>query len=497
MTGRSVRATLAAAAAALCLACMLLATPARAVPAALLSQQDDASDSALLQRVILCSDMHAPLTNTPDTTAIRVYGSSPLSTLTVLVTRDPAALDVDGLRSAGCQSPTSVPLPAGHAAFLVNFWRVATVDKAIGLQALSKLAEIGGRATSLVGDAHLSLVTLPHENVLALEQLLVDAEKERLIVAPAVSTRLSEKLELVGAFAAPVTSDIVDRLDGERYLGHLAKLTGVEPFTLPATGSKEYTIKTRMSTTSDNALAADFLAAHCSALGLQVEFQTLKVSGKETRNVVCKHLGRVTPSKIVVVGAHFDSTSQSAATLAPGAVDNGSGTAGVMAIAEVIADVQFNHTIHLVFFTGEEQGLYGSQHYVDQAVKAKLDITCALIMDMIGYSDLYFGVMVEGTRDAPIQTLMTNVVANMKVYAPALDVSTSSNSFGSDHIPFQRANIPAILAIEQDDTDYPSYHRTTDTVSNVNEAQSIAILRGLTGTLISAAGVLNATISAI
>lgn len=59
---------------------------------------------------------------------------------------------------------------------------------------------------------------------------------------------------------------------------------------------------------------------------------------------------------------------------------------------------------------------------------------------------------------------MKLVESNTHQYAPDLQVALSDNSFGSDHVSFQRAGIPAILGIELDDTNYPHYHRVTDTV---------------------------------
>ena len=62
---------------------------------------------------------------------------------------------------------------------------------------------------------------------------------------------------------------------------------------------------------------------------------------------------------------------------------------------------------------------------------------------------------------------------------------------------FQRAGIPAILAIEQDDTNYEFYHRAGDTVENINEAQACDILRGQAGTLVDlASGRLKAAANA-
>jgi Zn-dependent M28 family amino/carboxypeptidase len=59
---------------------------------------------------------------------------------------------------------------------------------------------------------------------------------------------------------------------------------------------------------------------------------------------------------------------------------------------------------------------------------------------------------------------MRVVQSNTREYAPDLEINLSDNSFGSDHVSFQRAGIPAILGIELDDTNYPHYHRVTDTV---------------------------------
>ena len=111
---------------------------------------------------------------------------------------------------------------------------------------------------------------------------------------------------------------------------------------------------------------------------------------------VCIKRGR--SAKIVVVGGHHDSTSERPSTDAPGAIDNGSGSIGALAIAEAVSKsgLEFDATLHFVFFGGEEQGLYGSYHYVEEATAANLDISHALIMDMIGYSSKYYGVTLEG-----------------------------------------------------------------------------------------------------
>ena len=82
---------------------------------------------------------------------------------------------------------------------------------------------------------------------------------------------------------------------------------------------------------------------------------------------------------------------------------------------------------------------------------------------------------------------MDLAVANTEVFAPELTIDTSTFSFGSDHVSFQRAGIPAILAIEQDDTNYVCYHRDCDTMEYINERQACDIVRGQAGTLVDLA----------
>ena len=95
--------------------------------------------------------------------------------------------------------------------------------------------------------------------------------------------------------------------------------------------------------------------------------------------------------------------------------------------------------------------------------------------------------LIEGAR--AFTDLMDLTERNMREFSPDLTVATTTNSFGSDHVSFQRAGDSAVLGIEQDDTDYPGYHRATDTVEYVSKLQSRDIIRGLAGALYDLAGV--------
>jgi Predicted aminopeptidases len=68
----------------------------------------------------------------------------------------------------------------------------------------------------------------------------------------------------------------------------------------------------------------------------------------------------------VLVTAHLDSINEAgtSASRAPGADDDGSGSAGVIEIARVLKDHQGKHDLQFILFGGEEQGLLGSKAFV-------------------------------------------------------------------------------------------------------------------------------------
>src|SRR4051812_697507 len=91
--------------------------------------------------------------------------------------------------------------------------------------------------------------------------------------------------------------------------------------------------------------------------------------------------------RVYVVGAHYDSRRTDvldATGDAPGANDDGSGTSAVLELARVMAPRPAEATIKFVTYAGEEQGLYGSNHFAEVAAQQKLNIQGVLNMDIIG-----------------------------------------------------------------------------------------------------------------
>jgi Zn-dependent M28 family amino/carboxypeptidase len=93
--------------------------------------------------------------------------------------------------------------------------------------------------------------------------------------------------------------------------------------------------------------------------------------------------------RVYVVGAHYDSRVTdvlNAVSDAPGANDDGSGTSAVIELARVMAPHPSEATIVFVAYAGEEQGLYGSDHFAELAKANGWNIQGVLNMDIIGSS---------------------------------------------------------------------------------------------------------------
>jgi len=213
--------------------------------------------------------------------------------------------------------------------------------------------------------------------------------------------------------------------------------------------------------------------------GIEVTTQQFSVGGTPAFNIIAKLTGTSRPNEWYVVGAHYDSTSQSPNTAAPGAEDNGSGSAGALEMLRIFYANPPPATIFFVWFSGEEQGLVGSTAHVRQLISDgdRSKLRFALIMDMIGYTSTpnSLSVVVESYSDYDdeLQTFVNSAYD----YVPQLGVYVSYNPFGSDHMPYLNNGFAAALAIEYDWDSYPGYHRTTDTISYITPAMGRRIIQ--------------------
>ena len=293
-----------------------------------------------------------------------------------------------------------------------------------------------------------------------------------------------------GTTFAPEVDEIVARVDLATYSGFMQGLSGWVPVTV---GGNSVTFQTRHSTTPAGQTCWQYAYETFEALGYDVRYQNYSRSGNQLKNIIATIPGETTPERIYVMGAHIDAISQSPATSAKGAEDNGSGSAAVLAAAVALVGERFDSTIELILFSGEEQGLWGSDAYVDDALANDRDVRSAVTFDMIAAWNNDYGVLIEGENAwQPLMFLMADAV---DAYT-SIERQFSYFSFGSDHVPFQDAGIPAILAIDLDWASYPHYHSTTDTYNRTTPALGLEIARAGIAAVAHQAGPLGQVVDA-
>jgi hypothetical protein len=190
---------------------------------------------------------------------------------------------------------------------------------------------------------------------------------------------------------------------------------------------------------------------------------------------------RLLKNETIVIGAHYDHLGRGGSgSLAPrsgeihhGADDNASGTAGVLELARVFTAQRPRpkRTIVFVAFGGEEEGLLGSNYYVNHPVTPLNNIVAMINMDMIGRMKdrkLVIGgvgtakewrdIIAQGTADA----------------SRKFELTLNEDGFGpSDHSSFYGKQIPVLFFWTGTHNDY---HKPSDTFEKINYQDQTRIL---------------------
>lgn len=274
----------------------------------------------------------------------------------------------------------------------------------------------------------------------------------------------------------------------------LRELSGEQSFEL---GGKTVKLGGRNSYTKDLDLAIAYLEQFYAGLKVKVERHTYKVRGRSLSNLIVEFKGTVNPEKVLIVGAHLDSTAGwpwSSEDRAPGADDDASGTAALMELAKALSKMKVGCTVRLCHFTGEEQGLYGSKVYSDKVAAEKTQVIAMIEMDMIGYCNRPGNrVDVHDNEDQNgSHSLVVAMTQNAARYGLSLNVTDTHNHAvegRSDHAPFLDHGFKAVLVSEEftDEGFNPNYHSTGDRVSACNLPFAVDVIRMVLATVIELA----------
>merc|ERR1719198_687915 len=176
-------------------------------------------------------------------------------------------------------------------------------------------------------------------------------------------------------------------------------------------------------------------------------------------NIVGYKEGTDLAHETILVGAHYDSVNWKSGTdtAAPGVDDNASGLAAVLLVAKALGKMNLRRSVLVVAFNAEEEGLLGSKQFVKEGMKDYPAISAALIADEVAFP----GRPGKTERKAIFETSGKNEANRAIVDTMAHNAKdelgelagfeVNYHGFGSDHMSFLNAGIPAVLLIERDD----------------------------------------------
>ncbi len=312
-------------------------------------------------------------------------------------------------------------------------------------------------------------------------------------------------LALVCALALAIAYVIMIRMPSTSFTGEL-----------PALGQEEKALA-RSLERDVNALAADIGPRHAARpeslersvswlknrlerKGLRPERYSYEYEGETFHNVEVEVRGREEPDEIVVLGAHYDTVPGS-----PGADDNASGVAALVALAGRLSAAELPRTVRYVFFANEEQPFFqsegmGSLVYAKRSRAKGDEIAVMVSLESIGYFD-----DAEGSQSyPPLVGAFYPSRGNFLGFVGNLDsrgqVREAIGAFRraaalpsegaalpswvpgvgwSDHWAFWQAGYPAIMVTGTAPFRNPHYHMPTDTPDTLDYARLARAVIGL------------------
>ncbi len=189
-------------------------------------------------------------------------------------------------------------------------------------------------------------------------------------------------------------------------------------------------------------------------------------SGNTTSNIIITKTGTVYPNEYLIIDAHYDTRR------GPGTNDNGSGTVLLFEIARLLINIDLEYSVKFIHFSGEEDGLIGSTHYVNNVVKpTNLDILLVFNIDQVGGTKGASNNIIVCERDLSnpssnnsASNTFTNILANCVSLYSSLTPGISY-AYGSDYVPFQ--NNGEVITGLYEKNESPYAHTTNDLLVNM------------------------------
>lgn len=250
--------------------------------------------------------------------------------------------------------------------------------------------------------------------------------------------------------------------------------------------------------------AARYIEQELRSFGYKPIAQVFQAEGKAVRNIEAE-IEPADPARArgtVVLGAHYDSFGD-----APGANDNGTGTAALIELARLLTDLRGTSDlrIRLAFFVNEEPPYFkteamGSLHYARLLAERREPIIGMISLETLGsFSDepgsqkypAPFGLLYprEGNFVAFVATLGSRellhaLIESFRRHTAFPTVGGVAPGFvpgidWSDHWSFEQFRYPAIMLTDTALYRYPHYHLPSDTPDKVDNEKLARIAKGV------------------
>ncbi len=249
--------------------------------------------------------------------------------------------------------------------------------------------------------------------------------------------------------------------------------------------------------------AADFIETSFARAGLTIKRDACEVEGRICHNLEAEMRG--SDPEVVLIGAHYDSVFGS-----PGANDNGSGVAAMLALARRFAGQPPRYTMRFVAFVNEEPPFFqtpkmGSMVYARNC-KARGDRIRAMIsLETIGYfsdtpgSQKYpaaglgifyprVGNFIGFVGNVPSRALLRQVLAQFREEKKLPSEGAALPAFipgvgWSDQWAFWQNGYPGIMVTDTAPFRYPYYHSPNDTADKIDYDRFALVVSGLEKTI--------------
>jgi hypothetical protein len=255
--------------------------------------------------------------------------------------------------------------------------------------------------------------------------------------------------------------------------------------------------RTRFSPTDSVIAAREWLKAKFRSFGYTDVYHDYFLASRPSfgveehvaHNVICIKSGSEIPDKYVLAGAHYDSYNSDSDPwiYAPGADDNGSGTASVLELARVLSTFDNKRSLIFAAFGAEELLLWGSRHLAQTLYDDSTDLELMINLDMVGYTE-------DADPDAEMgqyysEAYLDVFISAMQRVSNLYYIDGSSNS---DHVAFSEMGFRAIH-MQEGDFNYGGWHTNLDLTSRMD----FPYLEQMVRTLVASVAVVDQSMEAI